>query len=455
MKPWGSNSLRARLTWRMIIMQALVLMTFTAVAAVPIYGFISDDQRFDDRVVDDIYNSIQRDESGALQVGLDEELREKIAEYPALWFFAFDGAGSSAQMGPVPDRLLPMLGALVNMRSANISGLGADETVVAILRRHDGEQGRMWIVTGNGPEIGFRSVFGNPFFGGLLLMLTLVSFLVIPLVVGRELRGVDKVAIEADRIDIAQRGKRLSLDHVPLELHSLVGAVNAALQRLDDGIERRHRFLADAAHELRTPIAILQMRLELLPEGPERARLLMDVGRLGNLANQLLDLERLEAEVTEFKTIDLVALAAQVASDMAPVVIAADCELSFESEARSVLIHGDTASLSRALINLVQNAVIHGGNHTAIVISVARDGCLSVSDSGPGIAPEHRDSIFEPFSRIVPLDQGAGLGLSLVKDIIMRHGGHITVGDAQGGGAIFEVSLPLDTDGDTHSAANA
>ena len=76
-------------------------------------------------------------------------------------------------------------------------------------------------------------------------------------------------------------------------------------------------------------------------------------------------------------------------------------------------------------------------------MGVGGDGSLRVADSGPGIAEEHRQSIFEPFNRIVPLDQGAGLGLNLVRDIVTRHRGQITVGDAPGGGALFEISLPV------------
>ncbi|UXN75306.1 HAMP domain-containing histidine kinase [Devosia sp. A8/3-2] len=263
------------------------------------------------------------------------------------------------------------------------------------------------------------------------------------MVVTRQLRGVAHVAAEADTIDVDQRGIRLSSAHVPEELHSPVSAVNAALQRLDDGMERRQRFLADAAHELRTPIAILQTRIELLHDDSERSRLMLDVARSANLANQLLDLQRLDADLTVFQPVNPVSLAAQVTADMAPPAIAAGDEISFDAEVENVTVAGDAASLSRAIVNLIQNAVIHGGSKTAIRVGVGRDGSLRVADTGLGIAEEHRHSIFEPFNRVVPLDQGAGLGLNSVRDIITRHHGQITVGDAPGGGALFEISLPV------------
>lgn len=443
MNLWESSSLRIRLTWRIVVMQALVLIAFTAIAAVPIYRFLSEELRYETGIIDDIANAIVVGESGEWQLVMDHDLAVVATDYPDLWFYALDSNGHSVQWGEIPDRLLTMVEELKTVRSANISGLGQNEDVVALLRRHDGEMGRIWIVAGNGPEIGISSAFGNPVFVGLLLLLTLVSILIIPRIVRRELRGIDQVALDADKIDFERRGIRLSMEVVPDELHSLVRAVNAALQRLDDGIERRHRFIAGAAHELRTPIAILQARLELMHGDEQHGKLMLDVVRLANLANQLLDLERLEAEVPQFRRTNLVGLATEVAADMAPVVIAAGSTIVFEAETENVPVLCDPPSLSRALLNLIQNAVIHGGESSTISVTVSSDATLRVADTGPGIPEEYRDVIFEPFGRVAPLDQGAGLGLALVRDIVARHNGHVTVGDASGGGALFEISLPL------------
>ena len=448
MKPWNYPSLRVRLTWRMVAMQALVLLAFTSVVAIPIFALIREEQGLDDGIIEHIADAIQRNEAGGLELVLDDDVTDDIAEYPLFWFYATDIDGNAAQMGAIPDNVEDLLDDLPRLNSANIADIGSRAAPSAIVRRHDSAAGPLWIITGGGPEIGFKSfftTFGDALFLGLLTLLTLVSFLVIPLIVTRQLRGVADVAAEADRIDVDQRGIRLSSAHVPEELHSLVGAVNAALQRLDDGMDRRQRFLADAAHELRTPIAILQTRIELLPDGSERSRLMLDVARLANLANQLLDLQRLDADLTVFQPVNLVDLAAQVTADMAPLAIAAGDEISFDAEVENVTVSGDPASLSRAIINLIQNAVVHGGRKTEIRVGVGRDGSLRVADTGPGIAEHHRQFIFEPFNRIVPLDQGAGLGLSLVRDIIARHHGRITVGDAPEGGALFEISLPVIT----------
>ena len=446
MKPWNYPSLRARLTWRMVAMQALVLIAFTSVAAIPVTALIRKEQGLDDVFIEHIVDAVQRSAAGGLDFVLDEDFKERAAEYPHFWFYATDISGNSVQMGSIPENVGELLDDLPRIYSANIADIGQSGTPKALVRREESDVGTLWIITGGGPEIGFKTFFasfGDPVFVGLLSLLTLGSFLVIPVVVTRQLSGLDHVAAEADKIDVDQRGVRLSSAHVPEELHSLVAAVNAALQRLDDGMERRQRFLADAAHELRTPIAILQTRIELLHDDSERSRLMLDVARMANLANQLLDLQRLDADLTVFHLVDLVDLAAQVTADMAPLAIAAGDEISFDAEVENVTVRGDAASLSRAIINLIQNAIIHGGNKTAIRVGVGRDGSLRVADTGPGIAAEHRQSIFEPFNRVRPLDQGAGLGLNLVRDIVTRHHGQITVGDAPGGGALFEISLPL------------
>jgi len=443
MKLWGSNSLRIRLTWRIVVMQALVLIAFTAIAAVPIYRFLSEELRYETEIIDDIANAIVVGESGEWQLVMGDDLAAVATDYPDLWFYALDSDGHSVRWGEIPDRLLTMVEALETVRSAVISGLGPNEDMVALLRRHNGETGRIWIVAGNGPEIGIVSAFGNPVFVGLLCLLTLVSFLIIPRIVRRELRGIDQVALDADKIDFERRGIRLSMELVPDELHSLVRAVNAALQRLDDGIERRHRFIAGAAHELRTPIAILQTRLELMHGVEHHGKLMLDVARLANLANQLLDLERFEAEVPQFRRANLVEVATEVAADMAPLVIAAGSTIVFDAESDDVPVLCDPPSLSRALLNLIQNAVKHGGENSTISVTVSSDATLRVADTGPGIPEKYRDVVFEPFGRVIPLDHGAGLGLALVHDIVARHNGRVTVDDAPGGGALFEISLPL------------
>jgi signal transduction histidine kinase len=443
---WRLGSLRARLTIYLVLVQAIALVAFIFAASIPMTNLMSSEQGLDDSVIQSFAESVQRRGPRQLDLVPSEDLIRLTAEHPVMWFYAADANGTSVQLGDIPEWMAPLIAGLTRLHSADIGDMDVPGQPATIVRRHDSPAGLLWVATAGGPDTPLRAVFaaaGGPMYLQLLALLTAVSFLVIPLIVRLQFRGVNKAAAEAEQIDIAQRGMRLSFQHVPDELHSLVRAVNAALQRLDDGIERRQRFLADAAHELRTPVAILQTRIELLPHDEQRSRLMLDVARLANLANQLLDLERFDADLTILQPVDLVDLAAQVTADMAPLAIAAGDEISFDAEVESVTVAADAASLSRALINLIQNAVIHGGRKTNIRVAVCRKGSLTVADTGSGIAVENREAIFEPFCRVVPLDQGAGLGLNLVKDIVLRHKGKITVGDAPGGGALFEISLPV------------
>src|SRR5204862_34367 len=127
---------------------------------------------------------------------------------------------------------------------------------------------------------------------------------------------------------------------VPVEIVPLVNAVNGALARLDRGYEGHKRFLADAAHELRTPIAILTTRISALQPGPEKIRLLEDMTRLTVLTGQLLDLQRLDREQASFAPVDLVALAERSVLDLAPLAFTAGYEMSFEAETGEIRVDG-------------------------------------------------------------------------------------------------------------------
>ena len=147
-------------------------------------------------------------------------------------------------------------------------------------------------------------------------------------------------------IDSDQRGRRLSEEHVPSEIAPLVRAVNDALRRLDEGYERQRRFIASAAHELRTPIAILRVKVDASNEAATR-KLGSDVERLATLAEQLLDLQRLDSERND-EDVDLASLARHVAGDLAPFVIASHRTIEVRIEDK-LSIRGDAdAKLSSA-----------------------------------------------------------------------------------------------------------
>lgn len=385
------------------------------------------------------------DEGGVLSYHRDRARSAIIAEHPEFWFFAIDSTSREAQYGPVPDRLKELLDDFDSSVRAEIRWKSTNPAVNFVAERMASPIGTVVVASGGGPvhypvADRFRTVY--KYYLSFLALLTVTAALVIPWVLRKAFRGLARVVEEAQRIDIDQPGTRLSENDVPVEMQGMVQAVNAALSRLDEGIERRQRFLAAAAHELRTPIAILSMRIETLSPGPERNRLMLDVARLASLADQLLDLERIENAQIRLVAVDLVELVEQAAMDIAPLAVAYGVEISLEVPSDPVVVPADRQAMARVVTNLVQNAIAHGGTGTVIQLEVAPPGELRVRDDGPGIAPTDRARVFEPFIRQSSQSTGAGLGLNLVKQIVTRHGGTVHVTQSSLGGAEFVVRLP-------------
>ncbi|MBZ9922816.1 HAMP domain-containing histidine kinase, partial [Mesorhizobium sp. BR1-1-7] len=190
----------------------------------------------------------------------------------------------------------------------------------------------------------------------------------------------------------------------------------------------------------RTPIAIMQTRIEGMEYGQDRERLLQDVARLGETAEQLLDFERNDQNRENYGTVDLVDIARTVVADLAPLAIAAGYEISFLREIDGLERQGNRPALVRAITNLVRNAIEHGGNRGMISVSVTADGQITVADQGQGISLDQQELVFEPFYRTTPRSTGAGLGLALVRQIVTNHGGHVAV-DSGSHGTMFRIQM--------------
>lgn len=443
------HSLKWRLVRRLLALQAAVLSILVVAVIAALYGsghllnFESEDV-----TVDALKSAVVRDASGDLRINPTLAMTQLRMSVPDLWFVVRDRQGRQLVEGSPPSRFARIGAALDEVGNARMGwNLGDPPRPTALMRWIRSPAGEIQILTGPGGEAPLRwlvqgvlVVFASFVLPALVIM-ALATFTATPLVVGRAFAGLEAVAAEAERIDIERQGTRLPTARIPVEVTPLVDAVNRALQRLDDGHSRRRRFLADAAHELRTPIAILQTRLETLPDTDQRSRLLEDNARLAIMAEQLLDLQRLEGGRGVFVSLDLVAIGRRVAIDLAPLAIGAGYEIAFEAEAEHVRAVGDSAGLERVLANLVQNAIQHGGRHGTITVMVGKGRTIDVVDEGPGIAPDARERIFEPFARLAHRDRGAGLGLHLVREIAQLHGGKITVQD-RAVGACFRLTLP-------------
>ncbi|WP_144578622.1 HAMP domain-containing sensor histidine kinase [Agrobacterium sp. DE0009] len=393
----------------------------------------------DEAITPVIARAIVRDQGGGLSIRETAELAELRDKSPDLWFVAEDDIGGNVTFGDIPSQYSSLLGQLKDLSYAHLRDRNPPYRLSAVIRREIAPAGTLTIL-GHGKLTGVSLVVllaSNVIVIPIFLALALISLFVTPWIVRQALAGVSRIAREAEQIDANRRGRRLSEEHVPSEIAPLVRAVNDALRRLDEGYERQRRFIASAAHELRTPIAILRLKMDTASE-PATRKLSADVARLSNLAEQMLDIQRLDAERAD-ERVDLGALARRVAADLAPLLIASVRTIEVQIEGASVL-RGDAGAIERVMTNLVQNAIEHGGHH--VILRVTGSG-FEVQDDGPGIPPEERDRVFEPFHRLRPRSTGSGLGLNLVQQIIERHDGRVSILSAPGGGTIMRAEFGL------------
>jgi signal transduction histidine kinase len=208
-------------------------------------------------------------------------------------------------------------------------------------------------------------------------------------------------------------------------------------------LDIQREFIADAAHELRTPLGVLRARIDTMGNETAAVPLRNDVDAMARTVNQLLDVAEVETlEVRDDERADLLEVCAATVAHLAPLALARGKSVALVGAERPVWVRGNAEALMQAVRNLLENAVAHTAPGTTATINLDPSGVIRVSDRGPGVAPEHRELVFRRFWRRDRRRTGsAGLGLAIVARVVKAHGGSIAVGDGFGGGAMFSLSL--------------
>lgn len=249
--------------------------------------------------------------------------------------------------------------------------------------------------------------------------------------VGRSMERVTKLALS---IDPAAPQGSIPLDEIPVELKPLAAALNRAFGEIDAYIKMQRRFLGNAAHQLRTPLTLLRAKIEDVPDPSLKSELIRDVRRVSSLVAAMLDLAQLQNHAIQKRPIDLAALTREVLADFGPSALDAGIELALEqAEDGGVAVEGLEAAVRSALANLVGNALIHARGARRITARLER-GCVSVSDDGAGLSADAEGRLTEPFQTGNTAKEGAGLGLSIVQEIMAAHGGELIVTSSPGVG---------------------
>jgi signal transduction histidine kinase len=285
-------------------------------------------------------------------------------------------------------------------------------------------------------------------------LLSVVAFGSGWLLSGWALRPMGRMAAVARDISGTEElAQRIALQGPDDELKDLADTFDEMLDRLQASFEDQRRFVQEASHELRNPLAIAQANLELALTDPEAtadelrrsARIAHESNsRIGQIVDDLLTQARHGVPRVQLALVDLRAMAAEVTGEMQ--AAAGRRNLTLVAVGEPVVVHGDGAALRRAVTNLVANAVRLAPTHSTVTVAAGRrayQATISVTDEGPGIAGADQQAVFERFWRGEGSGKGLGLGLNIVRQVAERHGGAVELVSAPGRGSCFTLVLPL------------
>jgi signal transduction histidine kinase len=301
--------------------------------------------------------------------------------------------------------------------------------------------GEKLVIEVTGP---FAVIFGFPpgFWAGVFgFIVTSLAFLIIR----RESRPLRRLAEAANKIDLTDPQPIADSPSSPPEIRAVIAAFNGMQERITGLIKSRMEMVGSFSHDVRTYATRLRLRAELIPDETERTRAIRDIEDMISFVNDALLAIQDRPEMAADQLVDVGELVGEEIEEQR--CAGATVSLTLPAASSSALVLGSATGLRRVFHNLIQNAVLYGGNAQANVSVQGRSIRILIEDSGPGIPQEWRASVMQPFVRMEGSRNrktgGAGLGLAIAGKIVESHGGWLTIGDASGGGARITVELPL------------
>lgn len=283
-----------------------------------------------------------------------------------------------------------------------------------------------------------------------IALITLFAFVVVWLSIGRALRPLERIGASLAARDASDLSP-IEAD-VPREVSPLVVSMNGFMERLDANLAFLRNFIADTAHQLRTPLTALLVQIQSASDagGEERAHSLRAANKsarkLARLVDQLLSDAMVghRSQVRRFAELDLRKVVAQAVRDTVP--LSADADVRFTCRLAAAPAHGDAVMIGEAVKNLIHNALAHGRCDAGeVAISLAVEGAghvVTVLDRGPGVDEHRLAHVFERFKSVGAETGGAGLGLSIVNRVAESHGGRFAIANRPDGGASASLWLP-------------
>lgn len=291
----------------------------------------------------------------------------------------------------------------------------------------------------------------------IMLLTFPLSGLLIWIIIGRGLDSLDRVAQE-----VANRApthlEPVNIKEVPEEIKPVIDELNKLFFRLKEGFEREKRFAADAAHELRTPLAALKAQAQVAlntnnidEKNTALLKLIASVNRSTHIVQQLLTMSKLvpeAASINDFDEVNLAKVTREILAMLAPAAIEKHIELEFESENKLPNFAGNPTAIGILIRNIVDNAIRYSKESGRVVVRVYHQDnevVLEVRDNGPGIPSELQSRVFERFFRVLGnKSPGSGLGLAIVQQICFLHNGRVALeSPSEGTGLVVKVFFPV------------